>query len=641
MMRGRFGIGLIGMALAVVPAATAGPLSERTRMVAIEVDRDGAQVLGSSLKPRPFAALPELPTAKAFVEGTSAQIEVVLLGPKGERVMQRVDVPGFCLAHHAATEPHVFGDTIELHRESFVVEVPDLPGHDRVEVAYYQDENAAVARRALGVSAVDPVDPATLTTGAVLWPEDFGDTQIFALYGDPAAVAERINVVIVPDGYTYADKSVMEQHAQAAVDYFRAKTPYKEHDPFMNYILVYAYSVESGTDQCDCGVLRDNAMNSRFPAAGFPCGDTGNRCLFYGGGCDVDTSSNIAVAELRAPAVDKTIVMVNTFRYGGCGGSRAVYAAGNGAATEIAGHELGHSLGSLADEYGGPGCGSFAGELNTSSNPVTGAWPEWTDVIGPPKVGAQYFDSCLYRPETSCEMRTLGPAFCRVCNQQWSLTFFGHPRIASTAPMRSVKPAPGSLTVDIGFPVAFDVTTRFATGAAVTNKITWTVRGPGGTVTTQNVTSLQHTFASPGSYTMTCEVIADTNFVKKEKYGVNRDLADWTVTAVAFPVPLEVSPPVSFDALRFTAADALVWQDRSASGSSAFNLYRGTIEGLASGSYGTCLASELLTSTGSDGAIPPPDVCWTYLVTGVTSSGEGTMGNTSAGLPRVNATPCD
>jgi hypothetical protein len=82
MMRGRFSDALVIVTLAIwTAAAAAGPLSERTRMVAIEVDRDGAQVLGSSLKPRPFAALPELPTAKAFVEGTSAQIEVVLLGP--------------------------------------------------------------------------------------------------------------------------------------------------------------------------------------------------------------------------------------------------------------------------------------------------------------------------------------------------------------------------------------------------------------------------------------------------------------------------------------------------------------------------------------------------------------------------------
>jgi IgA peptidase M64 len=609
--------------LAAMPAQAAGPLSERTRMVAVEVDRDGARVLGSSLKSRPFPALPEPPAPKEYVEGHPAQIEVVLLGPKGERLTRRTDVPGVCLAHPPETEPHVLGDTIELHRESFVVEVPDLPGYDRVEVAYYDGEGAAVARRALGVSAVEPEEPATLTTGKVFWPERFGDTQTYALYGDPAAVAERINVVIVPDGYTYADKTVMEDHARVLVDYFRAKTPYKEHDAFVNYILVYAYSAESGTDQCDCGVLVDTAMNSRFPAAGFPCGDSGNRCLFYGGGCDIDTSANIAAAELRAPAVDKTIVMVNTIRYGGCGGSRAVYSAGNVVAAEIAGHELGHSLGGLQDEYGGPGCGTSANELNTSSNPVTGAWPEWIPELGPPKPGAQYYDACLYRPETSCEMRTLGPPFCRVCNQRWALTFFGHPRVAATAPMRSASPAPGDLVVDIGFPVSFGVVPRLASGPTITNTITWNVEGEGGPVLASGVTSLEHTFPSPGFYTVTGEIVADTNFVKKEKYGANRDVATWNVSATSFPVPLEVSPPASPDALRFETSGTLVWQERSASGSSAFNLYRGTIAGLVDGLYGTCRASRLPSSM-------------FYLVTGVTSSGEGTMGGS-----RVNGAPCD
>ena len=625
---------IVSTLLAAWPAV-ASPLSERTRMVAIEVDRDGARVLGSSLKSRPFAAIAEPPEAKAYVEGGPVQIEVVLLGPKGERLTRRTEIPGVCFAHPPHAEPHVFGDTIELHRESFVVEVPDLPGHDRIEVAYYQGEGGAVARRALGISAIDPVDPATLTTGTVLWPEQFGDGQTYALYGDPTAIGERINVVIVPDGYTYTDKTVMEDHARALVEYFRAKTPYKEHDAFLNYILVYAYSLESGTDQCDCGVLVDTAMNSRFPAAGFPCGDTGNRCLFYGGGCDVDTSANIAAAELRAPAADKTIVMVNTTRYGGCGGSRAVYSAGNFSATEIAGHELGHSLGGLQDEYGGPGCGTFANERNTSSNPVDGAWPEWIDVIGPPKAGAQYFDACLYRPETSCEMRTLGPPFCRVCNQNWALTFFGHPRVAPTAPMRSASPPTGDLVVDVGFPVSFGIATRLASGLTITNAITWKVVGEGTPVMASGVTSLQHTFAASGFYTVTSEVVADTNFVKKEKYGTNRDLATWNVSATSFPVPLEVS------LLHFETADTLTWEDRSASGSSAFNLYRGTLEELTGGSYGTCLLTHLATNTTTEGASPPPGVGWTYLVTGVTSSGEGTMGSTSAGGPRVNGVPCD
>ena len=83
-------------------------------------------------------------------------------------------------------------------------------------------------------------------------------------------------MTIVPDGYTYAEKATMVSHANALVAYLRSKTPYKEHDPFINYILVYAYSGESGTDQCDCGIVRNTAMSTGFPNAGYPCGDGGN-----------------------------------------------------------------------------------------------------------------------------------------------------------------------------------------------------------------------------------------------------------------------------------------------------------------------------------------------------------------------------
>ena len=44
--------------------------------------------------------------------------------------------------------------------------------------------------------------------------------------------------VIVPDGYVYAEKATMLAHAQQLVAWFRAKTPYAEHGPFLNYILV-------------------------------------------------------------------------------------------------------------------------------------------------------------------------------------------------------------------------------------------------------------------------------------------------------------------------------------------------------------------------------------------------------------------
>ena len=275
-------------------------------------------------------------------------------------------------------------------------------------------------------------------------------------------------------------------------------------------------------------------MGTSFPNAGYPCSDQGNRCLYYGSGCDASSTTNIVAAEMRAPARDSTIIMVNTNRYGGCGGARAVYSAANSSATEVAVHELGHSLAGLADEYSyDPGCGFSADGVNTSTNATDGAWPEWIADLGAPRQGAQYYQQCVYRPVDNCEMRELSQPFCPVCNQRWGLIYFGHPRVSPTAPIASASPSnAGPIDIASGGQVAFSVAARLATGPGVTNNITWRVQGPGyATPTTVATGTTEYTrlFPSPGSYTISCEIVADTNFIKPLRYGANVDTATWTV----------------------------------------------------------------------------------------------------------------
>ncbi len=188
---------------------------------------------------------------------------------------------------------------MRVHRDTLIVELPELEGFDRIEVARYAAGAGFAARVPLGSFALAPdrftpaggshswsdlafasdataasAAPAALTPGTVHWPEEYGDTVPYLIYGKDD-VDKRINIVIVPDGYTYAQKATMISHAQSLVNYFRTKTPFKEHDPFVNYILVFAYSTESGTDQCDCSIVKDTAMNTRFPLITASCGNSG------------------------------------------------------------------------------------------------------------------------------------------------------------------------------------------------------------------------------------------------------------------------------------------------------------------------------------------------------------------------------
>jgi hypothetical protein len=640
--------------------------SDRTLTLGIEIERDAARLISYTLKDHPFTRAAALAEPEGYREGHPVQTEIVLRGPGGSRFTSRVDAGHLCFKHGPEAEPHIEGDRILMHRDSFLVDLPEIAGFDHVEIAYYEHSRGRKVRSPLATEKLDRArftpaggpfdydklvfaDPAeepssSVKAATIYWPEDFIDPDIYRIYGDAAEGDRRINVVIVPDGYSYASKATMEMHADAMVQHFRQKTPYAEHDDFINYTLVYAYSLDDGTDQCDCDIVLDTAMGTRFPDAGDVCGGSGNRCLYYGGGCDSNGTNNIIAAELRAPYHDETIVMVNTGRYGGCGGARAVYSAGVSSATEVAVHELGHSLGGLADEYGGnPGCGTWASEINTSLDAMRGAWPEWVRDIGTPVEGGQYYDQCIYRPQTNCEMRSLNQPFCAVCNQHWSLVYFGHPRVSGTAPIESSSPAsPATVWVDV--PAQFDLSLRLASGAAVTNSIEWRAQGPNDpepTVVASGTASYSHTFDEPGEHTLTCEVIADTNFIKPLRYGANVDQAVWSVDAIELPMPPEVSPPGSPEALLFTDRQSIFWEDASAAGALSYNLYRGQLSDLSGGSYGGCSQPGIDGNGAIDDESPPPAAGWFYLVTGENPVGEGPMGETWSGEPRTNSTPCE
>lgn len=619
--RGGISLGVAVLVIALSPAAAAldddsrsAPGSTRTVVAAIAVDRDAAQLLSYTVKDRPFLAPGPTPSPRSFAFGTEAQIEVVLYGANQTPLVRRLDLPGLCLDHAPDAPAEIMGDRIWLHHETFLVELPELVGFDQIEFAYYAAAGIAPQRRSVGHGTLDASHfdaaggktqyadlafarpslqdlppPAPKTASTIHWPEEYGDPDIFTVFGDADETASRINVVVVPDGYTYAEKAMMMSHAQALVNSFRARPPFQEHDPFFNYILVYAYSTDSGTDQCDCDVpLRDTAFNSSFPSNRdsdnnpYPCGHSENRCLYYGLRCDLPNVSDnhFTQAELRAPAQDTTVVMVNTARYGGCGGARAVYSAANASATEVAIHELGHSLARLADEYGGdPSCSPHgASEVNTSRNGTDGAWPEWIADIGAPREGGQYYERCIFRPLDNCEMRSLSQPFCPVCNQRWALRIFGHPRVDPTAPIEASSPA-SPATAYLGQPITYSVDTRLAQGANVTNDVRWLLSGPGYPVPTEVATAIaSHTqvYTEEGVYTLASTVTADTNFIKPVRNGANVDTRTWITNATCDPSCSPAAPsPATFECTTdggVPSTDPLVaaWLDSVSSSASCY-----------------------------------------------------------------------
>ncbi|MGH7895296.1 MAG: M64 family metallopeptidase, partial [Candidatus Binatia bacterium] len=232
--------------------------------------------------------------------------------------------------------------------------------------------------------------------------------------------AERIDIVILSDGYTAAEMATFAADAQAVIDQIMAYPPYAVHAPFVNIHRVNVISAESGTDDPANGIARDTALDTSFGIGGT------DRCLFFG---TAEGFNNAASAAAMAPDADGVIlVTVNSGKYGGC--AAPPYAVASAVAPATHPHELGHAFALLADEYDDrPGChpATEPSAANVTVNAMASKWSLWLPEAGVGAfVGADHYPSCAYRPQANCLMRTLNVPLCRVCGEQITKRFYGN-----------------------------------------------------------------------------------------------------------------------------------------------------------------------------------------------------------------------
>lgn len=240
----------------------------------------------------------------------------------------------------------------------------------------------------------------------------------------------RIDMVILGDGYQSSDFATLDAHANTLVDYMFTSGgaltfPFGQYAKFFNVHVVYTASNDSGTDDPGAGQVKDTAFDTTFSYAGGP-----DRLLY---GSDAKANAVIS-SEFNATDVDAEMLFmaVNTSKYGGGGGAMGVYAGGNASALEVALHEIGHSFAGLADEYGGFGLytGSDPSEANVTTDNTGSKWSHWLgyDQPGIGVIGAydggKYYNSGIYRPSVNSKMRALDNPFDVVSIEQFILKFY-------------------------------------------------------------------------------------------------------------------------------------------------------------------------------------------------------------------------
>lgn len=229
----------------------------------------------------------------------------------------------------------------------------------------------------------------------------------------------RVDFVIVGDGYTASEQDQFNTDAASIENNFFRYEPFITYEPYFRITQIEVVSNESGVDNDPSpGIDRDTALDMQYWCSGT------ERLLCVNVG-------KVYNAAASAPDIDQVIAIANSSKYGGAGypsNNLGTAAGQNSAAVEIAIHEMGHSLGDLADEYTYGGPSNYNGNEPTARNASIfdrdqqlaqeRKWYRWMDASMPgfdnpvrTVEGANYSVTGIYRPSNNSMMRNLGRPF--------------------------------------------------------------------------------------------------------------------------------------------------------------------------------------------------------------------------------------
>jgi hypothetical protein len=273
--------------------------------------------------------------------------------------------------------------------------------------------------------------------------------------------ANRVDLVVLGDGYTAAQSGQFMADASAVMQHFFSISPLNEYSNYYNLYMIATASAQSGADHppysASCGyydpsccgdpamlsdplqgLMVNTAFDSRF------CAYWIHRLLV------ANMGKVFAAAGAAVPAWDQILLIVNDTTYGGSGSTKLAVVSMHSLAYQIAQHEYGHSFANLADEYtsaypGYPPCSDLPGTTHPCESNVTNItnraeikWLPWilenTPIPTPNNPsyaglvglfeGARYQTTGMYRSGYSCIMQALGQPFCQVPSQSYVLKLY-------------------------------------------------------------------------------------------------------------------------------------------------------------------------------------------------------------------------
>src|SRR6185436_4132713 len=309
-------------------------------------------------------------------------IDVEVRDPAGDVVfLDRMPLPLWVRGEFHGGPQAAGGWTIDEHvfpqrDRAFVVRVPRIEGgalslttadvlRGRERTATFALDDLAAREDLLAISQA-PSTEALIAQSAIT--------------GSPA---NRVDLVILGDGYTAAQAGQFQADATSLEGSFFGIVPYSTYRNYVNRVFLSTASAQSGADHPpydpSCPGDDDPSCCADSRAATDPLAGTyvntalGARfCAFNIHRLLVVDSAPVFAAASAYPDWDEILVLVNDTTYGGTGGSFSVISR-HASAVDVARHEYGHSFSRLADEYdspfpGYPPCSDLSGSSPCQAN---------------------------------------------------------------------------------------------------------------------------------------------------------------------------------------------------------------------------------------------------------------------------------
>ena len=356
--------------------------------------------------------------------------------------------------------------------------------------------------------------------------------------------ANRIDLVIVSEAYTASEMGRFAEDVNAIQAGLFSEDPFLEYADYFNIWRIEVPSNESGADRPNNTppIMRDTAFDS-----------------FLGGGSGGLNGRKLTrvIGGMPPSTRDAVVVLINDPALSGFAGGIAV--ATNGGANNVfvntVGHELGHSLGGLADEYaaGGIPCSSTytrqeprAANVTQETDRAAIKWRHWIDPATPIPTttssettfsegvpglyeGAQYCEKGIFRPTLTSKMKDVKAPWKQINTEQWVQVFHDY-----VSPIDAWAPSTTRLTLPRGLSQTFAVTPMSPASHDIVME--WFLDGA--PIGSGPSFLLDTTALAVGGHVVTVRASDDTPMVRSDPFGVMSDERGWTVTIL----PVESEP---------------------------------------------------------------------------------------------------